>query len=257
LFREDGFARLQRALEEGTRRRGNNPPPKLPSPPIFAPSPQAVASKLPSLPNWLVPTGAVVVGIVLLCFLTALGVNNFVNSPTLTQVSAFAPSAAITPTILALPMLTPVPTQTPVTEYVVQTNKDGMFMIKYPRGWMVNDQEATLATVSFTAPDRSAQGTVKFGAAGNQTAEQALNAYITDMLKARSPDARVIAQRKNLDGSAEADVEFTSADLRARARTRARIHSARRILFCDDVQRARRSIQSVYGKNIRGRFKHL
>ncbi|MBI5653972.1 MAG: hypothetical protein HZC40_26515, partial [Chloroflexi bacterium] len=86
-----------------------------------------------------------------------------------------------------------------------------------------NDQEATLATVSFTAPDRSAQGSVKFGAAGSQTAEQALSAYITDTLKARAPDARVIAQRKNLDGSAEADVEFTSAEMGGRVRGLVRV----------------------------------
>jgi hypothetical protein len=137
------------------------------------------------------------------------------TTPTLIVVRVATPTSAAT--------LTPLPARTPITDFTVHTSKDGFFAIKYPRGWTVNDQETTLATVSFTAPGRTAQGSVKFGAAGNQTAEQALNAYITDTLKVRAPDARVLAQRKNLDGSAEADMEFSNAEMGGRARGLVRV----------------------------------
>jgi formylglycine-generating enzyme required for sulfatase activity len=114
LFRDDGFARLHRALEEGTRRRGNNPPPKSPSP-IYAPTPQAVVLKPSSLPNWLVPVGAGGAGIVLLCVLIALGVNGILNNPTPTptQVVARAPTQAPSNTSVPTNTSTRLPTQTP------------------------------------------------------------------------------------------------------------------------------------------------
>jgi formylglycine-generating enzyme required for sulfatase activity len=86
-----------------------------PLPPIDVSPPQPVAPKISALPNWLVPVGAGGAGIVLLCFLIALGVNNFLNgsTPTPTQVVASAPTQAPSNTSVPTNTSTRLPTQMP------------------------------------------------------------------------------------------------------------------------------------------------
>ncbi|MBI5304224.1 MAG: SUMF1/EgtB/PvdO family nonheme iron enzyme [Chloroflexi bacterium] len=76
--------------------------------------PQSSTPQTLSLPNWLVPVGASIVGIVGVCILIALGVNAVINSPTPkpTQVSAPPPTAA--PTDTPSPISTSTPTATQV-----------------------------------------------------------------------------------------------------------------------------------------------
>ncbi|MBI5303600.1 MAG: hypothetical protein HY868_15805 [Chloroflexi bacterium] len=128
--------------------------------------------------------------------------------------------AISTPTRVAIVATTPtaLPTRTPIVEYQIYASKVAFFSVQYPRGWTVNDQEQAKAMVTFTAPDRSAQQSVSFGAAGSQTAEQALNVFLTDRFRAQAPDVRVLSQRAASDGSALADIEYTSADLGGRVR---------------------------------------
>ena len=134
---------------------------------------------------------------------------------------ALAPTATatraiptFTPTRVALAVTpTALPTQTPIVEYQIYASKTAFFSLQYPRGWTVNDQEQAKAMVTFTAPDKSAQQSVSFGAAGSQNAEQALNNFLADRFRASAPDVRVLSQRTASDGSALADLEYTSADL--------------------------------------------
>jgi len=119
----------------------------------------------------------------------------------------------MTPTRIALVATPMLPTPTAIVEYQIYASKTAFFSVQYPRGWAVNDQEQSQAIVTFTAPDKSAQQSVAFGAAGSQNAEQALNTFLTDRLRKSAPDVRVLSQRAASDGSALADLEYTSAEI--------------------------------------------
>jgi len=142
----------------------------------------------------------------------AFVVFNIASSPSPTPTTRSAPS----PTrlaVVATPAPTALPSRTPIVEHQIFASKVAFFSIQYPRGWTVNDQEQNKSIVTFTAPDKSAQQSVVFGAAGSQNAAQALNTYLTDRLRVSAPDVRVLSQRTASDGSALAELEYTNADV--------------------------------------------
>jgi hypothetical protein len=137
---------------------------------------------------------------------------------TATPTAPVARSVA-TPTALA-------PTPTRPTEWLIYVATNAPVSIQYPKDWTVTDLERANSQIIFAAPDRSARANVLYGPAGSQTAEQALDAFITGTLKPQAADLKILSQKKNADASVTAEVEYTSADLGGPARSliRALIH---------------------------------
>jgi hypothetical protein len=148
------------------------------------------------------------------------------NTVSSTPETRLAPTLSIslaspTPNVLPITRIPPAPTS--IVDYQIYQSKASYFSVSYPRGWLINDQEKTDGRVTFTAPDRTAQASVKVGATISQSPDQSLNTFINEWLKVKAPDVRVTSPHQVADGAASTEVEYTNADLGGRARGLVRI----------------------------------
>lgn len=169
-------------------------------------------------PIKLIAAGAIGCAVVFL-IIVAIGALVFLRQsipgvaaqPTSSPTAAPVARSVATPTAL-------VPTPARATEWLIYVAKNAPVSIQYPKDWTVTDLERANSQFIFTAPDRSAIANVLYGPTGAQTAEQALDAFITGTLRPKAADLKIISQKKNVDESVTAEVEFTSADLGGPAR---------------------------------------
>ena len=134
----------------------------------------------------------------------SVGVNNATPTPLPTSIPTNSPTATSAPSVTPAPTSAPRGTATSV-KLATYTGSGAPFSVQYPENWTPNDLEKDQRLVVITSPDQESSLIVTYGAAGNLTAEQALDAFLKGF---NLPNLKVSNQHKNTDGSMGADLTF-------------------------------------------------